>query len=186
MPCATVKKAREATPYSSYLQPSNSAMIYVMRHQEKKYRVESFEDVMKILHERGAKKVSESVTHHFYGVQDTDDVTKLVVYEDRSEIHILIEDNGKFTLQERIAVDSQEEGMKWLNSNGFTKTQEVKMQNIDYEYDDGVVGLYIINDSLHSVILDFPAEQHDQMEQLFGLESAEVITQPYNKYLSQK
>lgn len=57
------------------------------------------------------------------------------------------------------------------------------MDATDYEYHGGIVGLYIINDFLNSVILDFPVSEHQDMEQVFGLNKAKVISVPYNKYL---
>jgi hypothetical protein len=41
----------------------------------------------------------------------------------------------------------------------------------------------LINDWLYSIILDYPDGQHESFERDFGLENAEVISLPYNKYL---
>ena len=57
------------------------------------------------------------------------------------------------------------------------------MDNTDYEYKNGLVGLYIVDDFLHSVILDFPEGQHEEIEKELGLDTAEVISVPYNKFL---
>ena len=59
----------------------------------------------------------------------------------------------------------------------------MKMAYTDYEYGGGIVGLYTINDSFYSIILDFPNGQHDAKENEFGLSPNDVITIPYNKYL---
>ena len=57
------------------------------------------------------------------------------------------------------------------------------MAYTDYDYRDGVVGLYTINDFLYSVILDYPQGQHEMLAAKFGLQKAELIDVPYNKYL---
>ena len=57
------------------------------------------------------------------------------------------------------------------------------MANCDYEYKNGNVGLYIIDDFLYSVILDFPEGQHKVVEKELGLNAAELINIPYNKLL---
>ncbi len=57
------------------------------------------------------------------------------------------------------------------------------MDDVDYEYKEGIVGLYVINDFLYSVILDFPEGAHSSIEHELDLEKAEPIDVPYNKYL---
>lgn len=54
---------------------------------------------------------------------------------------------------------------------------------MDYDYKGGIVGLYIINDDLFSIILDFPPGEHEVIASELGMEAAEVIDLPYNKYL---
>lgn len=156
-----------------------------MRHQEKKYRVDDFAGIQSKLETVGAKKGTETTTTHFYAQQAGNDVTKLVSYNDRDEIHLLEESDGKFTLKEKILMASKEAGLRWLKDKGFTKADVVKMANTDYDYEDGIVGLYVINDFLHSVILDFPSQRHGKVEQEFDLSNQEVINVPYNKYLQQ-
>lgn len=154
-----------------------------MRHQEKKYRVDDFHAIEAKLHQVRAKKLNETVSTHYYTHQQTNDVVKLVQYADRNEIHILEESNGKFTLKENIPVESREAGLKWLRGQGYEVVDVVRMAYTDYQYRGGIVGLYVINDFLHSVILDFPEEQGQEIEQEFHLAQAELISIPYNKYL---
>ncbi len=82
-----------------------------MKFQEKKYQVEFFERL-------GAKKTDETVTKHYYGQHEGNDVTKLVEYKDKNEIHVLKENQGKFDLVERIPMASLEAGLKWLKDKG--------------------------------------------------------------------
>lgn len=156
-----------------------------MKHQEKKYLVDSFTNVQKILNDSGAKKVKEVVSTHYYVEQEGNDVVKLVKYSDRNEIHILKESQGKYSLTENIPVESTEAGLKWLKNKGFKVVNLVKMEYADYEYKNGIVGLYVINDFLQSVILDYVDGQHDAREKEFGLNSSQVINVPYNKLLEQ-
>lgn len=156
-----------------------------MKHQEKKYQVESFDQVKKILDKLGIKKSEESITNHYYGQHKGNDVVKLVKYADRNEIHVLKESEGKFSLEESLPMENTEEGLKWLKDKGYKVVNLVKMANVDYEYKGGLVRLYVIDDWSHSVILDYPEGKHEAIEKEFGLETAEVISVPYNKQLEQ-
>lgn len=154
-----------------------------MKHHEKKYRVENFTPIKAKLKELGAKKIKSTLASHYYAQQDGNDVTKLVSYPNRDEIHVLVESNGTFSLKDSVSVKDMDDGFKWLKDKGFTGVGMVNMDYMDYSYNGGIVGLYTINDFLHSVILDFPVSEHQAMEELFGLQDSEVIEVPYNKYL---
>ena len=151
---------------------------------EKKYRVEEFAHIEKLLKKAGAKEVKHVTSTHYYGEHEGNDVEKFVVYPDRVEIHVLKESEGKFALTESKLIAGKEEGFVWLKNRGYTKADVVDMDYTEYEYKNGIVGLYIIDDYLFSVVLSFPAGQHEQIEKDFGLETAEVIRPPYNKYLA--
>jgi hypothetical protein len=154
-----------------------------MKYQEKKYRVDSFSDIQKILHHVHAKKGEEVISVHYYAEQEGNTVVKLVSYKDRHEIHILNETNGMFSLTENFQVESKELGLHWLKNKGYSIVNIVKMNNIDYPYKGGIVGLYIIDDFLHSVILDFPENKYESLAKEFGLDTATIIQVPYNVYL---
>lgn len=156
-----------------------------MKHQEKKYRVDSFTKIQKILDEKGAKKNKGIVTTHYYAPQESNNVVKLVDYTDSNEIHVLEESKGRYSLKESIPVENTAAGLKWLKDKGYKTVNVVKMVNTNYEYKNGVVGLYIIDDFLHSVILDFPEGQHEAIEKELELDTTEVISVPYNKFLEQ-
>jgi len=156
-----------------------------MKYQEKKYLVKTFSRIRDMLESKHATKNSKTVTIHYYAQKEGNDVTKLVEFIDRYEIHILKESHGNFSLTEKIPMASNKAGFRWLKDKGYNTVNVVKMQNTDYGYKGGIIGLYIINDVLHSVILNFPEGQHDAVANEFGLDTAEVITVPYNKYLEQ-
>ena len=156
-----------------------------MRYQEKKYRVDSFIKIQKILGGVGAKKGKEVVATHYYTQQENNDVIKLVKYSDRNEIHMLEESKGKFSLKENSPVENTEVGLQWLKDKGYKTVNLVKMAQVDYEYKNGIVGLYFIDDFLYSVILDFPQQQHESIEKEFELDNAGVISIAFNKYLKQ-
>lgn len=151
-----------------------------MKHQEKKYRVESLAAIRKKLHEVGAEEGKEVVSTHYYAWHKGSDVVKLVAYSDRSEIHILEESKGKFLLKETVSVKDTKAGLAWLKDRGHTIVGVVRITQTDYEYKGGIVGLYRIDDFLRSVILDFPEGKHVEVEKELGLTSAEVISVPYN------
>lgn len=155
-----------------------------MKPQEKKYRVDSFRAIEKLLEEKHAKKRQEVVSTHYYGQHEGNDVEKFVAYEDRFEIHVLKESGGRFTMTEHKSIASKNDGFRWLRNKGYTHASIVKMVYTEYDYKNGTVGLYTINEFLHSVILYYPPDEHDEMEKEFGLQDAEVITVPFNMYLN--
>jgi hypothetical protein len=59
------------------------------------------------------------------------------------------------------------------------------MKSAEYVYKTGIVGLYTLNDFLHAIILDFPADQHETIEKELGLGSSDIIAVPFNKLLTQ-
>ncbi len=154
-----------------------------MKRQEKKYLVDSFTSIRKILKEKHAKKVREVVSTHYYGEHKGNDVEKFVEYSNRCEIHVLKESGGRFTLTKHKPILDKEEGLAWLKGKRYTDANIVKMAYTEYEYKNGIVGLYVIDGFLYSVILDFPQGQHEAMEKEFGLQTTEVMSLPYNKYL---
>ena len=156
-----------------------------MKQQEKKYRVVSFDDIIKTLNVAGAKPDKESASDHYYARQPANDVVKLVVHGDNAAIHRLKEQAGKFDLVEKIPMANTQAGMQWLKQQGYKTADLVHMVSLDYPYRGGIVGLYTINEVLRSVILDFPEGQHEEIEAELGLQTAERIKIPYNKYLEE-
>jgi hypothetical protein len=156
-----------------------------MKHQEKKYQIGDFAGMERQLKALGAVRENEMTTVHYYARRKDSNVTKLVEYADHCQIHELQESGGKFTLTERIPIKSRQAGLQWLKDKGFKAVDIVKMVNTDYNYQDGIVGLYIINDFLQSVILDFPEQLQAKMEAELDLKSAPKIDIPYNKYLQE-
>ena len=154
-----------------------------MKYQEKKYKTDSFKLALDILSKSNAPKEKEVVNTHYYAQKEGNDVVKLVVFADRCEIHTLSETQGKYALTQKIPVINTEAGFQWLKDQGYKMADVVKMAYTDYEYKGGIVGLYTINDSFYSIILDFPNGEHDEKEREFGLSPDDVITMPYNKYL---
>jgi len=154
-----------------------------MKYQEKKYKTDSFKLALDILSKSNAPKEKEVVNTHYYAQKEGNDVVKLVVFADRCEIHTLSETQGKYALTQKIPVINTEAGFQWLKDQGYKMADVVKMAYTDYQYKGGIVGLYTINDSFYSIILDFPNGEHDEREIEFGLSQNDVITMPYNKYL---
>jgi hypothetical protein len=161
----------------------HEAPVLPTKHQEKKYRVDSFDSVLRKLHDAGAESGQERKSEHYYTHQPNNDVVKLVVHCDKAEIHELKERNGRFDLGEKIPLKDLQAGFGWLKRQGYTTLDVVQITYTDYGYKDGIVGLYIINDFLHSVILDYPQGRHETIEAEFDLQKAERIDIPYNKYL---
>lgn len=158
-----------------------------MKHQEQKYRVDNFDPIVQKLTSLGAQPGHESTSTHYYAVVPGNDVVKVVAHADQCEVHKLSEtDGGKFVLTDRFPVADVKAGLKWLKDQGYTQVSTVAMRHTDYEYAGGLVGLYDINGELKSLILDYPAGEHDAMAQALGVVGAERIEVPYNIYLEQR
>jgi hypothetical protein len=155
-----------------------------MEHEETKYLVNDFDAIQELLHTKGAVKKETVRSTHYYAQQQGNHVTKLVSYGDRNEIHTLREENETYTLTEKIPVENKEAGFTWLKHKGYSEMAVVSMNHTDYTYKNGVVGLYVINGDLYSVILDFPKPDHHAMENEFGLDHESVLSVPYDKYLT--
>lgn len=156
-----------------------------MKPQEKKYLVDSFTEIQKRLKEKGAIKSQEIISTHYYGEHAGKDIEKFVEYADRVEIHVWKEQNGLLTMTEHTPIANKEKGFAWLIRRGYTHASIVKMEYSEYEYKNGTVGLYTINDFLHSIVLCYPPGTHAAIEKEFGLQNAKVISVPYNKLLQQ-
>lgn len=154
-----------------------------MKPQEKKFFVESLAPLKKKIQELHLRKVKDESTTHYYGRHEGNDVAKFVVYPDRVVLRSLKEVNGKFEFGEDRALESKDEGFKWLKEKGFSNVDVVEMEYEEYAHKGGTVGLYVINSELYSVILFYPPGRHSEIETEFGLNQAEAIAMPFNKYL---
>jgi len=154
-----------------------------MKHEEKKYEVKDFADILQKLKSLGIKEDRHATATHYYAKQSGNDVIKLVHGANKDEIHLLKESAGKFQLTGSIPVENVKDGLKWLKDKGYDDIQEIKMEHSDYPFEGGIVGLYLVNDTLHAVILDYPPDQHEAIEKKLDLESSQVIDEPFNKYI---
>ncbi|HTK03617.1 MAG TPA: hypothetical protein VL401_02500 [Alphaproteobacteria bacterium] len=153
------------------------------KSQEKKYQIDSFEFIQNLIRQKNLKKIREVTSVHYYGKKDGNDVEKIVVYPDRVEVHVWKNIDGNFVSVEDFKVDSEQKGLKWLKSRGFKEANIINMDYTEYGYEDGTIGLYTIDDFHKSAILNFPPNKHQDVEKVFGLQSSEVITVPYNKLM---
>ncbi len=157
----------------------------LMKYQEKKYLVDSFTHIQNLLKNAGSLPEPEVITTHYYARHPSKDVVKLVQFADKNEIHLLRESRGKFILTQRFPVPTKEAGLHWLKQKGYRTVSLVKMADTDYAYRNGIVGLYILNDEIRSVILDFPDGEHETIAKELELDSARAIDVPYNTLLEQ-
>lgn len=162
-----------------------SDTIKRMKLVEKKYRVVSFDAVLDVLRHMGAKQTIEISSTHYYAHLPTDDTLKMVAEEGKVEIHRLSTQQGLHTLQEIITVPDVEAGFRWFVEQGYDALDVLAMYKVEYDYGDGGLALYDVDAVVHSVVMGYPEEQLSKMEGLFGLQSAEQITVPFNKYLGQ-
>lgn len=154
-----------------------------MKYLETKYRVKDFGAIEQRLKDLGAQPIKMSETTHFYAQRPDLNVTKLVDYGNRWQIHELAEANGTFALTRKIDMPSRQAGLDWLRNQGYHKVQVVTMADRGFEVPDGEIGLYLINDWLTSVIVDVPAEYQDAWAQKLELHAQDIITTPYNVLL---
>lgn len=150
---------------------------------EKKYRVNELGIYKLSLKEHNYSQAAEKITTHYYGKRADKNVTKLVVYGDRSEIHELTESDGAFELTRITPMSSQTQGLKWLTQKGYSNPQKLIMKSTSYDLDDARVGLYEINNTLLSIIIEAKPDISIAIETMLGLQNAEQIKLPYNIYL---
>lgn len=154
-----------------------------MKNQEKKYEVDSFNTILDQIKVMGLTKIKDVASEHYYGKKEGNDVEKFVVYSDRVEVHVWKNIDGRFIPTEDYQIESKEKGLLWLKQRGFTQVNIVTMNYTEYQYQDGSIGLYTIDDFHHSAILNLPAGEHQNAEKVFNLENSKIITVPYNKLL---
>ncbi len=152
---------------------------------EKKFRVSSFNAMTLKIDELGATPTVEVSATHYYAKLDSDDTLKMIDYGDRVEIHSVSTKNGLHSIDEEITVESVEEGMQWFKLRGYSELEMLKMHDQEYAYLDGGLALYTVEDEVFSVILGYSEDELPEMEKLFGLDSCEEISVPYNKYMAQ-
>jgi hypothetical protein len=155
-----------------------------MQPQEKKYRVNSLAPILEIIRQKNLPHIKYVRSTHYYGEHTGNDVEKFVEYPDRIEVHVLKESGGTFTLVDHFPLSSKEEGFAWLKNKGYTTANIITMEYDEYEYDGGLIGTYLIDGFLPSVILYYPGGKHEPVAALFGLTDAPRIDTPYNKYLA--
>ncbi len=149
---------------------------------EKKFRVESFDDVKQRLVEIGAKSAGRSISIHHYAETDGDTINKIVEDEDGVRITVLKDHGGTFEFVKREPVESFEEGMKWMKDQGFTEFKKLKMETDLYTYKNGTIELNTINDGqILSVILFYEPLEHEAITNELELNYAEKIIVAYNE-----
>ncbi len=154
-----------------------------MQHQETKYLVDSFLPFIDFFAAHNINPQEPKTTHHYYGRQPGPGVTKLVDYGDHQEIHILSEKDGQFKLSSALPIASVELGLEWLRQHGFTSIDHIQMTATDYAYKQGRVRLYLLNNEVHSIILDYPVGQELEVAVELGLTEQQLLRVPYNVYL---
>jgi len=155
-----------------------------LRYLEQKYQVQVFTDIITKLKKLNAKHIYQSDTIHYYGMPEKDEkIIKLVEYSDHTEIHKLRKQKQQFKLTEKESVKNKLAGLQVLKANGFIKVAVVTMHSDNYEYEDGLVRLYTIDNWLFSVILDFPSGVHTSIAKKLGLKEKDIIATAYNKQL---
>jgi hypothetical protein len=150
---------------------------------EKKYQVDSFDPILKIIKAKKLKKIRNVTSVHYYGKHEGNDVEKFIEYPDSVKVHIWKEIDGKFTPVDDFPLKDKAEGIAWLKKRGFKEANIVKMDYTEYRYQNGNIGLYTIDDFHKSVILSLPEGKHEDTEKEFGLQDSVIITIPYNKLL---
>ena len=69
--------------------------------------------------------------------------------------------------------------------NGYYQLDVLKMYDEEYDYLNGGFDLYTINSTILSIILAYSEVDIPKFEILFGLQDADEIPIPYNKYIDQ-
>ena len=155
-----------------------------MKKVEYKYKVSSFQPIQKKLKTMGYSASKTKKTTHYYARRNDLNVSKIVEYSDRVEIHELREKGGTFELSSVLPCSDIAEATSQMSKQDFNDLQKVDIQNSNYDIEAGRVGLYIINNSILSVILEVEKQDRKELESVLGLTDAPRIHVPYNVYAS--
>jgi hypothetical protein len=156
-----------------------------MKYVEKKFRLDTFDSLRAKLVELNAIKLKDGSSRHYYAELDNDDVIKIVSSQSGEAAVIALRKSSGNTFEQvdKLSLSNVKAGFEWLKNRGYSRVGVLDIEYSKYEYQGGEVGLYIISGFLKSVILDFPANKHEEIEGLLGLSNEESIGVPYNKYL---
>lgn len=133
----------------------------------------------------GATPTIDICSTHYYAHLDTDGTLKMIDYRDRVEIHKVHTKNGLHSIDEEIKIASVEAGFQWFKEQGFNELDVLEMRDREFAYLDGGFALYTVEQDVLSIILGYAESKVPEIEKLFGLEDAEEILIPYNKYIAQ-
>ena len=126
----------------------------VPEHSEQKYRVDSFDNILPCLRNLAVTSPIEGTSYHHYTRRPGNDVLKLVVTGGAASIHRLGEHEGRFQLEEAWPVADRTTGFGWFREQGFAELDGVEMSHSKYRHGDGIVGVYVIDGWLRSVMVD--------------------------------
>ena len=104
-----------------------------MKYLETKYRVEELASCARKLDGLGAKRRGSKTTTHYYAQRADRNVTKLVDYGVRWQIHELEEDSGTFRLKRKVDMPSRQAGLDWLKDAGVQDRKSTRL-NSSHEF----------------------------------------------------
>lgn len=153
-----------------------------MTKLEKKFRLETFDQLLALLDEKHIPLSKDSHATHYYAPMRDSVVTKIVEDDEGIRITQLKDIDGTFEFIKREYVSSHDGAVDWMHSRGFSDLKRVAMHSRIFEYHGGHIELIDINNgSLLSVVLYFEPNKHERMTKEFGLENAELIEVPYSQ-----
>lgn len=151
---------------------------------EQKYHVDNMDDIESCLHDLGADFDGEHTSTHYYA--PTNEGVKKVVQRKSGFYFVeMSQKNGRFEVFSQHKLPSLVSGYQTLKTQGFKEVDVVEMKHRDYRLRNGIVGLYVINGNLPSIIIDFPDGSHEKVEHELGLKLSMRINDPFSRILRQ-
>lgn len=152
------------------------------RNTELIFETDDLDSFRRKLEALGATDLGEGTSRHYYA--DVGKGTLKVVERDTGwEITEMTGEDGRFVVSSKQSLVDKQRGFSILRSKGHTKVEFVEMKFHDYEYDGGVIGLYVINEVLSAIVIDYPPESLDGIVGELKLNKLKQIKESFNVVL---
>lgn len=149
---------------------------------EELYLVDDFAPVEDRLQALGAADLGEHVSLHYCAHVESGSL-KVVKRETGWDITEMAEEDGQFEVVSQKSIGNKDEGFAVLRERGFNEVEVVEMNYHEYDLKGGIVGLYVLNKLIKSVVIDYPEGEHVEIKKELLLDDAQKINMSFSVLL---